>query len=418
MKRVCLISPAHLSSNPRLVKEADALHAAGWDVRVVHGDHYPPARGFDEALRASRPWRSIAIGYASDWSNLPGRLRQKCYRRWLRVARRPSWQVAARALHVAHDDLVAAAVRSGAMLFIGHTVAGLAAAAAAAMRVGGRYAFDAEDFHPTETAEAIHDPGFARSIATIERALLPGAGYVTAAAPLIADAYADRYGIARPEVMLNVFPRRLAPPAPRHRPGPPAPVKAYWFSQTIGPGRGLEEAVITLGRMRTVCRLQLRGTAAPAMMARLRTLNAQSPTPVALEFADTAPADDMIRLAAEHDLGLAPELPTPPNRDICLTNKLFTYLLAGLPIAASPTRAQHRFATELRAAVRLVDFRQPERAAHELDEWLDDPAEFDRAAEAAWQAGQDRFNWETEQGVLLEAVARLDHDSSAAEGAA
>ena len=37
MKRLCLVSPGHPASNPRLVKEAAALHGAGYDVTVVCG---------------------------------------------------------------------------------------------------------------------------------------------------------------------------------------------------------------------------------------------------------------------------------------------------------------------------------------------------------------------------------------------
>lgn len=34
-RRVCILTPGQLGSNPRVVKEAEALHAAGHDVTVV-----------------------------------------------------------------------------------------------------------------------------------------------------------------------------------------------------------------------------------------------------------------------------------------------------------------------------------------------------------------------------------------------
>src|SRR2546422_9615422 len=49
--------------------------------------------------------------------------------------------------------------------------------------------------------------------------------------------------------------------------------------------------------------------------------------------------DSLVRLAAEYDVGLALEVPISENRIICMndlcTNKVFTYLMAGLAVAAS-----------------------------------------------------------------------------------
>ena len=36
-RRICLITPGHVASTPRLVKNADALAAAGYEVHVVAG---------------------------------------------------------------------------------------------------------------------------------------------------------------------------------------------------------------------------------------------------------------------------------------------------------------------------------------------------------------------------------------------
>jgi hypothetical protein len=52
-KRICLVSPSH--SNPRLVKEADALHEAGYAVRVVAGDATPGVWPLDAVILARAP---------------------------------------------------------------------------------------------------------------------------------------------------------------------------------------------------------------------------------------------------------------------------------------------------------------------------------------------------------------------------
>ena len=47
---------------------------------------------------------------------------------------------------------------------------------------------------------------------------------------------------------------------------------------------------------------------------------------------------ELLPEAAKYDIGLCLELRTPLNRDICITNKIFLYMLAGLGVVASRTR--------------------------------------------------------------------------------
>src|SRR5262245_34217851 len=61
-KRICLVSPGHLASNPRLVKEADALHEAGYEVRVVVGDVTPAVRPLDATILARATWPVARVG--------------------------------------------------------------------------------------------------------------------------------------------------------------------------------------------------------------------------------------------------------------------------------------------------------------------------------------------------------------------
>jgi|GEM_PF-7030127 len=56
MKKICLVSPGHVASNPRLVKEANSLLQAGYEVRVVAGDMVPFVRPLDNALLLSVEW--------------------------------------------------------------------------------------------------------------------------------------------------------------------------------------------------------------------------------------------------------------------------------------------------------------------------------------------------------------------------
>ena len=179
------------------------------------------------------------------------------------------------AWHPISPDLVRAAIRVPADLYIAHYPAALPAAAIAARHYGALYAFDAEDYHLGDFSEIPQHNAERRMVRAIEGRHLRGCAYVTAASPGIAEAYVKSYGITRPTVALNVFPRPQAPPGPTSAgttvPGP----SVYWFSQTIGPNRGLECAVRAIARTRSRPHFYLRGTLARNFADRLQKIAAE-----------------------------------------------------------------------------------------------------------------------------------------------
>ncbi len=402
---LCLVSPLHLANNPRVVKEATALQTAGFAVTVIHGRFQPHLVSEDRAIAASHDWHSQPVDWRRRPGSLPMEMNHRLARLLLRVLPAPSLRLAARAEHRAARALAAAAARVPASLYIGHTPAGLCAAADAARRNRGRLGFDAEDYHPAETDSVLRNAWRQRGLHTIEKHLLPACVSLTASSPLIGARYALTYRLRSPSVVHNAFPRCQAPAAPRApRRGDGRRPRLYWFSQTIGHGRGLEELLVALGRAKVVCDVHLRGKPEGGFVEALHRLAAAAQYRGRLHILPRAPASDLVRLCADHDLGLALENTTPLNRDLCLTNKLFVYLLAGVPVAYTPTTAQRRFASSLGSAALEIDLRVPDNAAASLDAYFEDAPRQRQARAAAWSAGQTSWCWDTEQSVLIEEV--------------
>jgi len=394
-----------LANNPRLVKEATALQSAGYAVTVVFGRSVPGLDGADATLVRAHGLTARPVDYTRRRGTLAAEALHRFARWRARLVRKPSFDVAARAHHRAARALAEAASSTPAELYIGHTPAGLAAAGLAARMHRSLLGFDAEDFHSGETKELLARPSAQRTLASIEHALLPNCVHFTAASPLIAEAYASGYGMRKPVTVLNVFPLAMAPERPIAEPRTPGtPPRLYWFSQTIGPGRGLETFPQILGRMRTTCDLFLRGSPVPGYLDRLRQQAAAAGYRGAIELLPRAAPDEMARLAAGYDLGLALEESTPPNRDLCLTNKLFLYLLAGVPIVYSPTRAQCLFARDVGAAALEADLARPDETARTLDDYFSDPARRSAARTEAWTLARSRYHWDCEKCTLLSSV--------------
>ncbi|MBS0540211.1 MAG: hypothetical protein JSR47_15695 [Proteobacteria bacterium] len=89
------------------------------------------------------------------------------------------------------------------------------------------------------------------------------------------------------------------------------------------------------------------------------------------------------------------------SRSLCLTNKIFTYLLAGVPVMLSDTPGQRALAPDLGAAAVLVSLGDVDGIAATLDRLA--PA-LAAAKAAAERLGRERYNWDREKHVLLEAV--------------
>jgi glycosyltransferase involved in cell wall biosynthesis len=310
-----------------------------------------------------------------------------------------------------------AALAVKADLYIARYPAALPAAARAAARHSALYAFDAEDFHQGDLPDgAEHD--FERGLVrAIEERYLHEAAYVTAASPGIAAAYSASYGIPTPTTVLNVFPKSEAPDGPTEagtkKPGP----SVYWFSQTIGADRGLECAVEAVARAQSRPHLYLRGNPAVGYRDHLMALAARAGVDDRLHFEPIAPPSEMVRLAASYDVGLVGEIGHSANRQIALTNKQFTYVLAGLPSLVSNVPAHVDLARGLAPAMMIYRVNDADDLARCMDVCLLDPQALAAARARAFALGRERFTWEDQARKLLNVVeAALSADKGRGRG--
>lgn len=404
-RSVCIISPGHLASNPRAVKEADALHEAGYQVTVVAGDLTGFVRHFDDEIVSRAPWAAVRVGPSSFANRVVSRAAlvtvEACH---LPAGRVPLW-LATTGHSPQTSALRRAACAIPADLYIAHYVAALPAAAAAAHHHGAALGYDAEDFHAGEQVDRTNYSGRTALVQAIEGAFLPHCSHLTAAAPMIADAYAALYG-KKPLTVLNVFPRPAAGCSLLDISRPRGALKVYWFSQSIGLDRGLQSFIEGVARTRARVTLHVRGSDewghGQALLVLARSLGIED----RVELLPMASPFEMVELAREYDIGLSLETDISESRRLCLTNKIFTYLLAGRPVMMSDTPAQKALAADLGEASALVSLSDPATIAEQLDRWALSPERLRKAGEVASQLAHRRYNWQVEKHVFLASVAR------------
>jgi len=404
-RAVCIVSPGNLASNPRVLKEADALHGAGYQVTAVVCDYDEVLRQADDEIEAVVAWKVIRVPRSRD-EGVTARVAAALAQVLSALSIAVPVGVAARSSRAPVAALMRRARAVPADLYIAHYVAALPAAAAAARCHGALLGFDAEDFHSGEATQAPGEAFRTRMVEIVEQAILPSCSYVTAAAPLIGKAYAARYGLAEPATVLNVFPLSMAPtrPRPLRTRGAAPALRAYWFSQTIGLDRGLQAFIQAMARTTAQVTLDIRGSNRWGHGDALLTLAASLGLADRVKLLPMAAPAEMVRLASDYDVGLSLETDVSENRRICLTNKIFTYLLAGVPVVMSDTPAQKLLACDLGPAARLCVLADPAGLAATLDAFASTPV-LEEASAAAWRLGRERYNWNREQDVLLQSVA-------------
>lgn len=400
MPRVCLVTPGKLSCNPRVVKEADALHEAGISFRIVTGILGPLPMDAEEGLLESKPWRDqvtrVAPGGAS-W--VINRTMSKLVKKAEHLTTRSLADSCAAIRHSALTPyLTRAAVEVKADLYIGHYLAGLEAAGNASEKHGSTLGFDAEDAHHLELAgNSLEERLELGARIAIESDWLPKCRHLTAASPLIAESYLYRYK-TQMDVILNVFPLSEGPQDVVADKNPVPSI--YWFSQKIGPGRGIEKLLDILERMDTKMVLALRGVCTPEYQATLH----QSSGKVEVQFLPPIKSDELIISASEYTLGVCLESSVPPHRDVCLTNKIFTFMAAGIPMLLSRTKAHEKIALELGNAAILLDLEDREGSMKKIGDFLTDKNSQQSAREASFRLARETYNWESEQTKFLNSV--------------
>jgi hypothetical protein len=412
---VCLLTAGQPSNNPRLVKEADALVEAGYTVQVLCVDCGLWPSQTDPGVLARCSWSCRYIGGTAQEHPLVhrfGRLRQSICRRILPLTPQSSALQRAALLRVG-PEMYAAALRHPARLYIAHHVSVLPAAVEAGRRFRARVGYDAEDFYTGMHAASELPCALDRIVDEIERQYLPSCDYITAASWGIAAAYSDKYGISEPVTILNTFP--LADRPAMFRPSDRGePLRLYWFSQCIGGTRGLEDAVRAMGLLRDCeIELHLRGNWQAGYREQLLAVARSAGADIDRIISHApSPPDDMVRLAAAYDVGLALEAPVSRNREICLSNKLFVYLLAGNALMATNVRGQQSLTAQLGSAASSYAPGDIHSLAAILHDWFSDRDSLDRARRAAWEWGARRYNWGVDKGTFLGAIEVMLTSSS------
>jgi glycosyltransferase involved in cell wall biosynthesis len=339
-KHILFLTSTNLACNPRCLKEVRLLQPGTVKVTVIAFDLHNWTNGKEAELNkelsnvsfhyleSSRydlgPWLFSSLlerigrlllpllSWSTFWSAMAVNKRSWLLLRWVKRT-------------VARPDLV-----------IAHNPPAFYAAARLAAKMNIPYALDIEDFHPGEG----NDRRQQSAVTALMRRVFSKAAYISYASPLIQRNTEALVSAEPPSsfVVNNTFLSRDFSHSSGQQTGK---MRFVWFSQFIDYERGLEKILPAMDRFSKELELTLIGTIRETFFeAEIKNR----------DYILCKPALSQRQLHEElgkYDVGLALEDGSADlNRNLCLTNKIWSYLLAGLYIVASDTEAQRLFLTE------------------------------------------------------------------------
>ncbi len=394
MSRILIMSSGSPCRNPRPLKEVGTLGRAGHDVTLLTVSESPALDAEERRLVAGQPFRHESVGgNPAGPARFIRRVRQRLAVQATVAgfptlhALGPAGPLRRRALELPADLTI---VHNEIPFWIGCDL----------LRSGRKVAADFEDWHSEDLLPTDRRGRPLGLLRGLEHQLLHHAAYTTTTSVALSAALAARSGAPPPHVLTNSFPLQPDP-----RSGPPgSPPAFFWFSQTLGRGRGLEEFCAAWVLTKQPSRLVLLGQPSPGFDRELLT---RLPPAFAsrITLRPLVPPPELPALIAQHDVGLALEQSWIVNRDLTITNKILQYLNAGLAVVATPTAGQREVLARAPGAVRLIDLAAPAATAAALDELIGDPARLATMQRSARTAAETSYSWEREAPGLVALVA-------------
>jgi glycosyltransferase involved in cell wall biosynthesis len=391
-RHALIISLTPVTDEPRVRRQAKALHDAEWRVSVAGLRGRQPAPDFwrrieiahtELGLGMRHTLRSSANKYLSRFSQSAA---ERAY--WLAVNYEGIYQHLAYVdpgdydLILCHDWFTApVAARLGAKLEVPFSI----------------------DIHEYARGQYM---GLGRLrwrerpwCHALQKRFLPRAGGLTTICEGIADLLQREYDLAeRPTVVRSVAQRQdLAPRETGER------IVALYHG-VLAPTRGLEQAIESLPLWRPEFHLVIRGGSDPGYADELRGLAERVGASDRVTIEGPVPASEMIERAhADADIGFFVQPDLSPQKRFTLPNKFFEYVTAGLALCVGDLPEMARLVKEHDLG-RLVPWASPQAIADAINSL--DRATIDRYKRNSLEAA-GILDWNLEKEVMLGLYDRL-----------
>lgn len=394
----------------RILLEADALTADGWEVAIL-------------AMPGAGPDSPRVVRVAADrlsalaQKELAILFIYRFVRRWLsvngalgRLVKSFVWRHLISPDEFARRLILPSALRHSCDVVVAHDLPVLPAAAEVAKYHGAKLIYDSHELY----CEQEFEPRLQRMWKAIEKRFIGACDAVITVNPSIACELKNRYNLPKVDVVQNA----------EHAEGPP-PLKGRLFHEAFGldpraiiilfqggllPGRNLETLVDAMARV-AAPQVHLVFLGDGPLARKLSRRVAARGVEHRVHFHPAVAQQSLLRYTASADLGLIPYRATCLNNLYCTPNKLFEYIAAAVPITATDLPEMRRLIAGNDIGL-MVDTGSPETLAGAIDSAVGDGAQLEKFR-ANLRTVRSRVNWAEESKIVVEIFRRFKPAQSA-----
>jgi glycosyltransferase involved in cell wall biosynthesis len=384
-----------------MTKEAVALHNAGFEVKVIYCPMSVWGDEFDKELFNTYPeikWISVgAHPILKKFSFLLTRTRRKIWELFYRICG-DRFNAALRASSLYSQDLEREAIQHGADLYIGHNLGSIKAVVLASQKHGGLASFDFEDYY--SGCSTVGSLAFKLN-KLIEDKYVKYIHFSTFASPLIFKKYQESYLLNDSIVLLNTFnsiqiKSRVTANS--------KDLELFWFSQNIGKERGIETIFEALSILQNEnIKLTLLGNLSDSNRKYFEELRVQFKLSYdQVVFHGAAHPDCLGEIASGFHVGICSEESEILNVNLCLANKIFTYIIAGNALILSDTAAHVQFMKSNSGIGSIYERKNAKSLSLILYNYFVDRELLELHRINTIQLANDQLNWEIESRKLVD----------------
>jgi glycosyltransferase involved in cell wall biosynthesis len=258
------------------------------------------------------------------------------------------------------------------------------------IKKGYKVAFDFEDLYSEDYLNQYRPVNLLKNA---ELFALTHANYITCPSVSMLNVLKKTYGYGISiQVIYNSFPFNFLQKSNAEK----IPNSIVWFSQTIGPGRGIEEFVKALKIVDLKLNIFLIGNISEKYQEYL--VKELGDTSHLVSFIPTMSHTSLLEYLLNFKVGLALELSQSLSRDLTITNKLLLYLQLGLNTIASKTTGQLELKDYFHDQITYVDITDSISFANRIEEIIL------KLPSSSIYLFNKKFSWDSSKEELIKLV--------------
>jgi glycosyltransferase involved in cell wall biosynthesis len=229
-------------------------------------------------------------------------------------------------------------------------------------------------------------------IERIEKFLINKISYMICVSNSAKDYFLNTYKVENIEVITNVpFRTDIEKEKPQRE------IKNILYLGNFSTHRGIEELILSAQYLNSNGNIRLQGFG--AFKEDFNKIIKHNKLESKVKFIEPIdPSEVLFEISKHADIGVVLTKPTSLNHELTISNKIFDYINAGIPVIMSNV-AEHRYLNEKYDIGIIIPEITPELIAKTIDQLIKDEELYKKLAENCFEAAKV-LNWDNEQEKL------------------